>query len=133
MRRQNPSKGINVRTHRRRGGLLVCVLVVLLLVGLLAAQTMQTLMMVRKSDSRSSTLRQATELVELGRMSQRQATELPPTRDISVSVDHTTEGLIRIQAWPVEQDRNTESRYRVVARFPTGTDREVTASWEGNE
>ena len=65
---------------RQRGAIVVCVLVVLLIVGMLAAQTIQTSLLMRRGDAERSQLRQARELVELGRLALPQA-----ARDVPVA------------------------------------------------
>ena len=125
---------------RRRGAIVVCVLVVLLIVGMLAAQTIQASLVVRRGDAERSRLRQARELVELGRLAMQQSSrDVPvsdaPVKDMSVGewnilVDTRSQfaGSVAVQA---AGGRGAgRGRYRIVARFPAGNLGEVTATWE---
>ncbi len=144
------------RALRKRGSLIVAVLVVLFLVVLMSTQTFQTLWLVRRGDSQQSALRQARELIELGKMIHRQyppATDFEPARIdmgenqfgvISIEpltqdpagaedgrlADATVNPLVAGDSSPTAEPSPTP-RYRIVATFPAGTDGEVTATWEG--
>jgi hypothetical protein len=120
---------------RQRGAIVVCVLVVLLIVGMLAAQTIQASLLVRRGDAERSQLRQARELVELGRLALQQSARDVPVSDIPVGawnivVDASRQfaGSIAVQA---AGGRGAgQGRHRIVAKFPAGTQSEVTVTWE---
>ena len=63
------SGSLEVKAHPgKRGAVLICVLVVLMLVGMMSMQAIQSLMIVRRSDSHRANVRQARELIELGKI-----------------------------------------------------------------
>lgn len=112
---------------RRPAAVLVCVLVVLLIVGLLSTQTIQTLLIVRRSDMQRKRLRQARELVELGQSVSRQhADNRSAGREFSVVVDRTLglSGTVLIEPQP----QDGSHLIRIVAKYPAGSDSEVVAS-----
>ncbi len=69
-RGDSPSRvGLPYRVNpNRRAAVLICVMVLLLITGLIMHQTLQALLLVRRGDARHFELRQARELVELGKM-----------------------------------------------------------------
>ena len=121
-------------THRR-AAVVVCAMVVLLIAGLISMQTMQALMIIRRGDSQRSSLRQARELVELGRMRlARMGSELDEF-EFTLEVEPELEGQITITKIARAGDGGSPSdaTIRIVARYPVDTAREVTASWEGRQ
>ncbi len=131
-----------MRPTRRSGAVLVCVLVVLLIVGLLSAQTIQTLLIVRRGDGERRQLRQARELVGLGRIVLRQQAAHLPTEKITVVVDDPSAasgeasslGVIELTL-PEGAGLSSEdsSRVRIVATYPVGSAGAVTTTWESEE
>ena len=107
---------------KRRGAVLVCVMVVLLIVGLSSSQTIQTLLIVRRADHQRSGLRQARELAELGRMAVVRA-HVPKNGVLELEVDGN-EGVIRFE----EISATDRLRYRIIAQVAAS---EVTMIWEG--
>lgn len=63
-----PCGSSNRLRRRNKASILVCVIVIMLVVSLLAAQSLQTVFVIRRGDTQRSNLRQARELVELGRI-----------------------------------------------------------------
>lgn len=123
-----------MRKHAmRRGGVLVSVLVVLLLVGMLSAQAFQTLSAARRGDQQRLQIRQARELVELGRVIAVDGKTLNASNRIvqfDVPVDGESIGSLSVQFVDAPEG---EARFQVMAKYPVGASRESTAtfkSWE---
>lgn len=118
-----PSK-LHGASASRRGAVLVCVMVVLLIVVLLSTQTIQTLLIVRRADRQRSGLRQARELVELGRMAVARD-QVPDPGMMELSVDGER-AVVRFEKISGKE----KSGYRIVATLAVDTTSEVTATWE---
>lgn len=121
----------------RHGAILVAVMVILLLVGLLTMQTMQTLMLVRRSDDRRSHLRQSRELVELGRqvLTRRR---LSPEEPWILPLPSGATGAIRVrelETTPSETIKPIQGQkmYRIEANYPAESAAGMSASWEGSQ
>lgn len=117
----------------RLGAILVCVMVVLLIVSLFCVQTMQTLMIIRRSDSSRRNLRQARELIELGRIAHKQALAQDATTDdteLSIALGDSQIGEITVSASD-SGGKQQPGTTRIVVRYPANSAGEVTASWEG--
>ena len=117
----------------RRGGVLVCVLVVLLLVGMLSAQAFQTLSAARRGDQQRLRLRQARELLELGRVIAVDGKTLNDSnREVQFDVPVDGENIGRLSVRLVDAPEG-ETRYQVTAEYPAGANRGSIAtfnSWE---
>ena len=117
----------------RKGGVLVCVLVVLLLVGMLSAQAFQTLSAARRGDQQRQQIRQARELVELGRMVAVDGKTLNDSQrmiQLDVSVDEESVGSLTVQLVDAPEG---EIRYQVTGKYPIGASREATATFKNWE
>lgn len=118
-----------MKHYRRSGAVLICVLVVLLIVGLISLQTIQTLLLVRRSDSDRSRLRQAQELVELSRIAFQQNGAGELQEEIAVVVDGDLTGTIRLSLADSESHADSgQADYRIVAKYPVGAGGEVTVT-----
>lgn len=122
---------IHRRQNRRekRGALLVCVLVVLLIVGLLTTQTVQTMLVIRRGDAQRSALRQAREVVELGK-------RIAANKSSASSESTSQEFEFVVQGDELAKLSITSAAsgvIRIEAKFPAGSPTEVTVTWEGNE
>ena len=96
-------------THPRRrnkASILVCVLVIMLVVSLLAAQSLQTVSVIRRGDTQRSSLRQARELVELGRI----VAEREPKGMKVVSLDLPDNAIGNVEFLSNQQIRATYRR-----------------------
>ncbi len=108
-----------VRKNRNRSAtVLMCVLVVLIIVGLLTSQTMQTLLVVRRGDAVRHQLRQAREVLELGKIILQRNGRQTLEPELRVSLDSEQAAWASIS---IVEDR-------IIVRSPVGTDREVTVS-----
>ncbi len=113
--------------QRRSGGVLICVLVVLLIVGLLISQTVQTLLLVRRSDDQREQLRQARELIELGQIVLRQSDyQLPDAELIVPSAGENQMG--RIAFTRIDSSDSTNSQVRITVNYRIGSTSEITAT-----
>ncbi|MCA9131614.1 MAG: hypothetical protein KDA45_00595 [Planctomycetales bacterium] len=116
---------------RRRGGVLVGVLVVLFLVGMLSSQTMQTLLLLRRGDSERKQLRQARELLELGQLWRNQSPGPLPQGEQLIALDDAGSVLGKMVFEPLSKGEvKATKRYRIVVEYPSGTGSEVTVTWE---
>ncbi len=133
---------------RRSGGTLVAVLVILAIVGMLAAHTLQTLVLIRQSESKRAVVRQLQEIVQLARHtaeSKTIQTSSETMHEIQVEVQPSKLAGITIQM--AESSQIAESSggdqlrdYRVVVQYPVDqhTDSAVkspsvqpwTSSWQ---
>lgn len=111
----------------RHGSLLICVMVVLLLVGLVVTQTVQTMLVLRRSDESQSTLHQARELLEVGKLL---ADQVKQTEEFTIEVTREESGLVLVE---LPTQVGEETRVRVTAKYPVGSDREVTVTWESRK
>ena len=118
------------RRRRRLASVVASVLVILLIIGLLSAQTIQTLLIVRRGDRSQSNRRQAIELIELGRISLAQHPLDMPTRQFDVPLG-TTNGRVMIER--SQTSKNADVRYRILAKYPAGQPGEVTVTWESEQ
>ena len=117
-----------------RGSVLICVMVVLLIVGLLISQTLQTLLLVRRGDDTRAHLRQARELVELGKIILQQnpvAKSIDKVRcgDESQNESHrnaSDTGSIGFERLSSIEDGPTQIRISVTYR--AGSNSEITAT-----
>ena len=134
---------IRIKTNRkqpvgrlRRGGLIVCVLVLLMIIGLMMSQTVQTLMLLRHGDALRQRLRQAHELVELGELVlQQQPTAELPSEPLLVSLAEPSSGpsdadmeRASITLTPIDSVDNRHSSVRIVVTYPLGSSQELTAT-----
>ena len=128
----------NSRFHlqQRRAAILICVLVVLLIVGLLTTQTLQTLMLLRRGDTQRQQLRQARELIELGKMvAQQQSEELPENAlVVPLSTIDSIDGqksenteLAGISFSRIDDDQASPI-LRVTVNYPLDQPNEITAT-----
>ncbi|MEZ6133335.1 MAG: hypothetical protein R3C53_00355 [Pirellulaceae bacterium] len=117
---------LHPRGHTRPAAILVCVMVVLLIVALTSAQTVQTMLLVRRADEQRSRIRQVRELVELGRLSLARE-QVPASGQLELTVDGQV-GRIRF----IQLESETPSpRFRIVAEFPAHHEQnQVVATWE---
>ncbi len=134
-RSQTEKLVITHAAEQRCAAILICVLVVLLIVGLLATQTLQTLMLLRRGDHQRQQLRQTREVVELGLLiARRLEGKLPESElvvplgmtapaDQSASENHELAGITLTRV----EDRPTPA-LRVTVRYPLGGSNEVTAT-----
>lgn len=136
-RRTNLHYHAGVRGSRaRRAGTLICVMVVLLIVGTLAAQTLQLTTIVSRKNSQQRMLRQAREVIELAQsMQSKQALDVG--EPISIEWIDGTDGD-QLQALIELTDSSTESspdaaETRIVVRYPANSPREVTVTWEAEK
>jgi archaellum component FlaG (FlaF/FlaG flagellin family) len=116
---------------RRAASVIVCVLVMLLLVGLLSVQTLQTLSLIRRSDSERAKIRQARELIELGRQidwnaadSQTLTLRIPDSANSVAAAEMQTVTLER------QADANHSNTARFIAIFPADKPGSVTTTEE---
>ena len=110
--------------RQRIGAVLVCVMVVLLLVGLISSQAIQTMLIVRQADHRRSGIRQARELIELGRMVQ-SAGDIPENGQVEVTVDGQR-AVIHFES----NGTGTSLSGRIVGQLAVDTDIPITATAE---
>ncbi len=122
-----PKRSKRLRQRERSGGLTLCVMVVLLLVGLISSQAIQTLLIVRRGDDRRGELRQARELLELGKLAL-QSDQVPESKVLEITVDGKP---AKVRFANVGTDDNP--RKRIVAQWLVNNTREVTVSWESPE
>lgn len=108
-------------------------MVVLLIVGLMSAQAIQTMLTMRQYDRDRDSISQAQELVELGRIAIQESDELKQL-DLQLPMHNSLIGELSITALnPQDAPANSSPpRYRIVAKYPAGTARQVTVSWEGS-
>lgn len=120
--------------YTRRAGTLICVMVVLLIVGTLAAQTLQLATIISRKNSQQRMLRQAREVLELARA-------MPSRLDVGepVSIDLTDESdgdqlqaLIKFIK-PSTESSPDAAETRIVVRYPADSPREVTVTWEAEK
>lgn len=112
--------------NNRNGAVLVAAIVVLFIVCMLAVQTTKTLSTIRYGAQRRSSLRQAQELVELGKLviaSRAGKEESPPK--FTVEFDEDKRGSIEIAFDPNKPKANIKVEYT------RGTSPAIEASWEG--
>lgn len=127
--------------QKRAGGVLICVMVIMLIVSLLAAQTMQMLIALHRRDSQRDVLRQAHEVAMWSRTIAR------PTSQPSIQADDAQEIAEDREATPrtfqilVEQGKVAEveirpaepssGEQRIIVRYPIESNSQVTVTWEG--
>jgi type II secretory pathway component PulK len=125
---------------KRRGSLIVAVLVVLFLIVLMSTQTLQTLIFIRQADSRQHATHQARELVELGKMICRQHPRNVDSSAKKIHLNGRLVGQITIETQLLEdqlvknQDASPlkQRRYLITASVSTESGNTVaTATWEG--
>ena len=125
---ERPGRLRRRRASRRSAAVLICVLVILLLVGMLSAQTVQTLLVVRRADHNRQQLRQARELLERGRLVIARQ-QIPDDGIINVSLDGQP-ASVQIIKLPSSTDAAPPMiRYSVVANYG-GTKASENATWE---
>ena len=96
---------IEFRRHNpRRGALLFCVLVVLAIVALVTAQSLQSMTLLNRSDRGQLITQQARELLVLGKQALREGLE-----DGSIDADKLAKGLV----WDLEITDGLQGRIRV--------------------
>ena len=117
------------RSSRRSGAVLIAAIVVLFIVSMLAIQTTKTMSTIRYGDQRQSALRQAQELVELGRLVHKHRSSKAESTDaetkISISFGDGETGSIEI----ITADETNS--VRIKAAYKQGDSPATAASWEG--
>ena len=118
------------KNSRRSGAVLICVLVVLLIVGLISAQTIQTLLMIRRSDAARSRLRQAQELVELGRIvvQQHGAAALPESVEVALDDQSQAKIVLRYHDDGVDGKNSDRQVLRILVKYPADSTQEVSVT-----
>ena len=112
------------RHLRRRGAILIVVMVVLLITGLVASQTLQMLWNVASQDRQRVRIAQARELVELGRLMLEQGV-VPASGEVTVDVAGVP-GTVRFQPMSAADVVS----YRIVAEYGEPGPNQAVASWE---
>ncbi len=125
-RQPNIGREYGLWNRLRPGAILVCVLVVMLMVGLISAQTIQTLLILRRADSERSDLVQARELLELGKMAIQQ-NSIPPNGQFELAVDGRQ---ATVQIEQIEADQAETARYRIRASCSKNEVDVITVTWE---
>ncbi|MCA9192473.1 MAG: hypothetical protein KDB03_11950 [Planctomycetales bacterium] len=132
-------------SRRRRGSTVMVALIVLVVVTLSTHQAYRLLHLMRESSHRAAKIKQAKELIELGKLmialrshEKSSAEEVPVRTVIAVGEDH---GLIEIEFVGSKEELSNSARsvfYRIHAKIPVtvqGTPLDnsipVSASWEG--
>lgn len=117
------------RRRARSAATLVCVLVVMLIVGLLSAQSIQMLLLVRRADEQRVQLRQARELLELGKLAIAQRA-IPDDGMLRLSVAGQPAVVTITQLDAEATVSPTERRYAVHVAYRAGQPQELNVSWE---
>ncbi len=125
--RRSDCAGCIGKCPRRRAAILICVLVVLLIVGLLTSQTLQTLLLSRRSDGQRQRLRQARELLELGQMIVGQHREKLIDKELVLPLAVGEAESAGLTFSRVEQDQSP-ALLRIRVRYPLGKANEDTAT-----
>ena len=120
------------RLNTRRAAILIVVLVVLTIVGLMSAQAIQTLLLMKGHDAKRAKLRQTDELIELGR----HAMDAPMPGE-KEQADPSFQLAFFEQEANVQfkiQEKLTKAegpiRGRVVVQFPLDKESAITATWQ---
>jgi type II secretory pathway component PulK len=132
---RNSQASMPTQPLKRRGAIVVCVLVVLFIVGMLAAQSMQTSIVMRRGDAQHSQLRQARELVELGQIALAQrVADMADGETVAgeweVALDDSSLAVWTVAVTVVDGPQEVPSQFRIVAKLPRGSKPEVTVTWE---
>lgn len=117
-----------------RGSVLISVMVVLLIVGLLISQTLQTLLLVRRGDDARANLRQARELVELGKIVLQQNPAARRIAEVHCGVkSHDKSHLNRSDSGSIDFEQLSSvddgpPQIRISVTYRVGSNSEITAT-----
>lgn len=128
---------MNNPAQSRRGSVIVAVLTVLAIVGMLSAQTLQTLMLIRQNDVQQSQHRQDREIVLLARKLA-ESTEIQSsnkaTHTLRVEVADNDWASISIELRQADSPGSMRA-YRIVVQHPvdaTDSDQPISQSTQSN-
>lgn len=122
------------KSIRRTASVIVCVLVVILLVGMLSAQTVQTLAVIRRGDDDRAKIIQARELIEFVQAIDWNSAESKSlTMQIPDSVSQVGEPEVNTAILERQTSADNPEVARIVVRFPADKPGEVTTTVEPDD